>query len=181
MDNKNSMKKIVAFCGVIGSGKDYRAKEFVSNGYKLINFAEPLKKIILKTLKIKNDSPQNYELFKETYWNSIGNFPSFSGRELLQLGNVARKILHEDIWINAWENSIKNFERIVVSDCRYLNEGKKIVSLGGEIFFCDFRSMRYNSKTKYESEQMAQDLIKIGYKHGDKINEYFINKIDEVI
>lgn len=174
-------KKIVAFCGVIGSGKDYNSNKYISDGYKMINFAEPLKKIIFKTLKIKNESQQKYELFKDTYWNPIGNFPSISGREFLQLGNVARKILYEDIWVDAWERSIKEETKIVVSDCRYLNEAQRIISLGGEIYFCNYKSMKYNSKTKYESEQMAQDLIKQGFQDGDNLTQYFTKKIDEVI
>ena len=175
------MKKIIAFCGVIGSGKDYQAGNFVSKGYKLINFAEPLKQILFKTLKIKNYNHNNYELFKDSFWNPIGSFLPVNGRDLLQLGNHARHILDENIWVNAWEKSIKNESEIVVSDCRYLNEAKKVISLGGEIYFCNYKSIKYNSKTKFESERMAQDLIKHGFKDGDNLTQYFIKKIDEVI
>jgi hypothetical protein len=176
------MKKIVAFCGVIGSGKDYNANKYVSQGYSHINFAEPLKQIIFQTLKIKIDNHTIYELYKDNYWNPVTRvFPSFNGRQLLQLGNVARKILYEDVWVDAWEKLIENESQIVISDCRYLNEAKKIISLGGEIYFCDYKSMKYNSKNKFESEQMAQELLKKGFKHGDNLTQYFIKKIDEVI
>ena len=176
------MKKIVAFCGVIGSGKDHNANNYVSNGYIHINFAEPLKQIIFQTLKIKINNHNVYELFKDNYWNPVTKiFPSFNGRQFLQLGNVARQILGENVWVDAWEKSIKNESEIVVSDCRYLNEAKKIVSLGGEIYFCNYKSIKYNSKTNFESEKMAQDLIKQGFNDGDNLTQYFIKKIDEVI
>jgi hypothetical protein len=123
------MKKIIAFCGVIGSGKDYEANKYIDQEYKLINFADALKKILFKTLKIKNIDHQKYELFKDSHWNPIGMFPSVTGRDLLQLGNYARHIIDENIWVNAWENSIQNESLIVTSDCRYLNEAKKITHL----------------------------------------------------
>ena len=56
-----------------------------------------------------------------------------------------------------------------------------MISLGGEIYFCNYKSIKYNSKTKFESERMAQDLIKHGFKDGDNLTQYFIKKIDEVI
>jgi hypothetical protein len=174
------MKKIIAFCGVIGSGKDYEANKYIQDGYKLINFADALKKILFKTLKIKNIDHQKYELFKDSHWNPVGMFPSVTGRDLLQLGNYARHIIDEDIWINAWEKSIQNESLIVTSDCRYLNEAKKIISLGGEIFFCNYKSLKYNSKTHFESEKLSQDLLKNNFQHGENITQYFIKKINEV-
>jgi hypothetical protein len=177
------MKKIIAFCGVIGSGKDYAAKKYISDGYTQINFADSLKEIIFQTLKIKITDHKIYEMFKDNYWNPITKiFPSFNGRDILQLGNVARKLIYEDIWVDAWEKKITNKDKIVVSDVRYFNEAKKIVSLGGEIYFCNFKSTKYNSKTKFESEKMAQDLIEKDFKNGENITSYFIKKtIDEVI
>ena len=176
------MKKIIAFCGVIGSGKDYEANKYIDQEYKLINFADALKKILFKTLKIKNIDHQKYELFKDSHWNSVGMFPSVTGRDLLQLGNHVRHIIDEDIWVNAWEKLIQNESLIVTSDCRYLNEAKRIITLGGEIFFCNYKSLKYNSKTNFESERLSQELLKKGYQHGDNLTEYFIKKtIDEVI
>ena len=175
--------KIVAFCGVIGSGKDYNSKKYIEQDYKHYNFADPLKNIIFETLKIKNIDENLYELFKTNYWNpNVKIFPSFTGRDLLQFGNTVRKYLGQDVWVNAWHNNIKEYEKVTVSDCRYYNEAKKIISLGGEIFFCDYRSsLKYNSKTKFESEIMAQKLLSLGFKDGDNLTDYFIKLNDEII
>lgn len=175
-------QKIIAFCGVIGSGKDHNANRYVKEGYIHYNFADPLKQLIFETLKLNIKDHNMYELFKDNYWNPIAKvFPSFNGRNLLQLGNIARKILGDDIWINAWETKIKDFEKIVVSDVRYNNEAKKIISLGGEIYFCNYKSMKYNSKTKFESEIMAQKLVSLDFKDGDNLTAYFTKLNDEII
>ena len=174
--------KIVGFCGVIGSGKDYNAQKYIKDGYHHFNFADPLKQIIFQTLNVKINDHNMYELFKDNYWNPIAKiFPSFNGRNLLQLGNVARKIIGDDIWINAWEKNIKDLDKVVVSDVRYYNEAKKIISLGGEIYFCNHKSMKYNSKTKFQSELMAQELLLLGFKDGDNLTAYFTKLNDEII
>lgn len=177
------MKKIISFCGVMGSGKDYAAEKYKKQGYIHVNFAYPLKKILLETLKIKNNDHQIYELFKDNYWNPIAKiFPSFNGRDLLQLGNVARKNLYEDIWVDAWEKCIKDYDKIVVSDVRYINEAKKIISLGGEIFFCNYKNnLKYNSKIKLESEKMSQELLDKNFSHEQNITQHFIKMFDNVI
>jgi hypothetical protein len=175
-------KIIIGLCGVIGSGKDYLADKYVSDGYVKIPFAYPLKKIIFETFKIKPDSHNTYEMFKENYWNpTFKIFPSFNGRDALQLGNVARKILGEDIWINAWEKSIQDHSKIVVSDVRYYNEAKRIVSLGGKIIYCNYRSIKYNSKIKLESEKMAQELLLKNFQHNEDITQFFIKRFDQII
>lgn len=177
------MKKIIGFCGVIGSGKDFAAERYKKEGYIHVNFAYPLKQILFQTLKVKIEDHKIYELFKDNYWNPITKiFPSFNGRDLLQLGNVARKVLYEDIWVDAWEKCIQDYEKIVVSDVRYPNEAKKIISLGGEIYFCNYKNdIKYNSKIKLESEKMSQELLSKNFSHQENITTYFIKKFDSII
>ena len=106
------MKKIIGFCGVIGSGKDYNADKLVKEGYVKVNFADVLKKIVFKMLKIENNF--NYEVFKETYWNPVyKNLASLNGRDFLQVGNIMRNLVDENIWINAWEKEIQKHDKIL--------------------------------------------------------------------
>lgn len=175
-------KLIIGLCGVIGSGKDYLADKYVSEGYIKVPLAEPLKKIIFETFKIKSNNHTTYEMFKENYWNpTFKILPSFSGRDVLQLGNVVRKILDENIWVNAWEKSISDYSKIVVPDVRYYNEAQKIISLGGKIIYCNYKSIKYNSKIKLESEQMAQELLGKNFQHNEDITQFFIKRFDQVI
>jgi dephospho-CoA kinase len=175
------MKKIVGFCGVIGSGKDYNADKYVKEGYIKVNFADVLKKIVFKMLKIETNI--NYEVFKETYWNPVyKNIPSLNGRDFLQVGNIIRNFIDENIWVNAWEKEIQKYDKIVVSDVRYNNEAKKIISLGGEIYFCNYKgNFKYNSKIKLESEQLSQSLLNKGFKDGDNLTEFFTRLNDQII
>jgi dephospho-CoA kinase len=174
------MKKIIGFCGVIGSGKDYNADKHVREGYVKVNFADVLKKIVFKMLKIENNF--NYEVFKETYWNPVyKNLTSLNGRDFLQLGNIMRNVVDENIWINSWEKEVQKHDKIVTSDVRYNNEAKKIISLGGEIYFCNYKSnFKYNSKIKLESEQLSQSLLNKGFKDGDNLTEFFTKLNDQI-
>ena len=50
------MRKIVAFAGVQGGGKDYRCQQLLKQGdYKKIAFADALRKIAFTSLGIKVD------------------------------------------------------------------------------------------------------------------------------
>src|SRR5690606_27151711 len=97
-----------------------------------------------------------------------------SGRDLLiKIGDGFRNKFYKDIWIDAWKKSIINSgaDKIVVSDCRYLNEVFKILeetSYSSKFYFCNYSSDRYRILDN-ESEWLAQQLIDI-YKDGDEID-----------
>lgn len=163
------MKKIKAFVGVIGSGKDYQCKLLEQKGYKRIAFADSLREL---TWRIFNWRPQNeleYDEFKKQLFCAPG-YPSVSGREFLQrLGTDGRNIIGDDIWLNALKKTIDNSpeECFCISDLRFQNEFDFIKSLDNngysvEIIFTNYRSERYDDKNTHESEALAQTFLKLG-------------------
>ena len=73
------MRKIVAFAGKAGSGKDFRCQQLLKQGnYKRMAFADALRKIMFLTLGIPfEQGMEHYEELKET--------PLYNGQNLRQM------------------------------------------------------------------------------------------------
>lgn len=129
-------KKIVAICGVIGSGKNTFAKAFIDNGYIDVSFAENLKDAVSaifgwdRTL-LEGDTKESRE-FRETvdvFWSEkLGK--DITPRFILQNygTDIMRKYFHDNIWIYSLEKKINNIksDKIIITDCRFPNEIKMI-------------------------------------------------------
>lgn len=176
--------QIIGFCGVIGSGKDYKAKDFLLKNPDSIqiNFADALREWLWKIIKWKPSDDREYEDFKleEFFSDEDDNneYYSFTGRDLLiGIGNGMREMFDPDFWITQWAKRIYktiNYQYILVSDVRYRNECEYIVNiLGGKIIFCNFKSDKYNPFLDSNSEKLSQELNQKGYKDGEDISMEF--------
>ena len=167
--------EIIGFCGVIGSGKDWRCSEYVKRGYTRLAFADPLRELCYATVGWKESDSIHYELFKSNYWNPIyKKIDPFNGRDLLErLGKHMMVMFGEDIWVKLLEKKIEsqNIEKVVIPDVRYKEEIKSILNKNGKIFFCNFKSLRYEIR-KTKPEQLAQLLITKGFKDGEDVTEF---------
>jgi hypothetical protein len=178
---------IVGFVGVIGSGKSYRAANYVENGFVQINFADALRELAWSVLGWTPKTDADYEEFKsmpitlsqsttakQPKFEFAKNEASLTGREFLQrLGNNAREIAGENIWVDAWEKKAKREDSVVVADVRYWNEVQRIIDLNGKLIFCDYRSSRY-ILSDHPSEALAMELIKkTTFADGYDLTEYF--------
>lgn len=70
----------------------------------------------------------------DPWWAERLNMPNLTPRWVLQYWGteVCRKSFHDDIWIAALENKLRNSkDDIVISDCRFPNEIKSIKDAGG--------------------------------------------------
>lgn len=174
--------EIIGFCGVIGSGKDYRCKEYVEKGYTRIAFADPLRELCYATVGWKTTDSSHYELFKSNYWNPIyKKIDAFNGRDLLErLGKHIMFMFGEDIWVKLLEKKIENenIQKVVIPDVRYKEEIKSILNKNGKIFFCNYKSLRYEIR-KTKPEQLAQLLIAKGFKDGDDVTQFLSDFIKD--
>lgn len=102
------MKILVLVSGKAGSGKDTVGEYLVEKfGFRRYAFADRLK-----------------EIAREVGWNGEKDE---KGRRLLQeLGSVVRRY-DLDIWVNIVLDEIKknNGKKVVITDCRYVNEYQK--------------------------------------------------------
>lgn len=178
---------IVGFIGVIGSGKSHRAANYVENGFVQINFADAVRELAWSILEWSPSTPTQYEEFKSMSINlqasplakqpqfSFANtLNSLSGREFLQrLGNNAREIAGENIWVDAWEKKTKKHDSVVVADVRYWNEVRRIIELNGKLIFCNYHSPRY-TLSNHPSEALAMEIIKRNhFADGYDLTEFF--------
>ena len=118
---------VIAFLARAGSGKTTAAQYLIENhGAVRVSFAGPLKELARGLMDFNDE--QLYGSLKETIDERYGMTP----RTFLQrLGNQARQIIGENVWIDAAMNTIKENEGrlIVIDDCRYLNEAEAISAL----------------------------------------------------
>ncbi len=182
------MSTLVCYMGVIGSGKDYHAKELVNQGYLQINFADALREMCWKILGWRPANDHEYELFKAGGID-IPGWGYVNGRLMLQnVGKIMREI-YPDFWKNAWFDKAlsaltSDNKNVVCSDLRYPNELKCAFNLmtadnnvDTKFVFCDYHSEKYNATDEHESEKMAQELLKYGFKDGHVFNS--VLKFDE--
>ena len=170
--------KINVYIGVIGSVKDYRAKQECDIQ---LAFADQLREDVWKIIGWKPKTQEEYETFKSALFNpayfELGfNSPAFTGRDLLQrYGTEVRRAEDDKHWcdclIRRLEilSSTNNENSVGITDCRFYNEvsalikfSKRANKLGQnvqlEFIHTDFKSDRYNSTAEHESERLSQQF-----------------------
>lgn len=132
---------IVGLVGFIGAGKGTVGDLLRLHGYKQASFAGALKDTASQMfgwnrtlLEGDTDESRNFREQKDDFWSERFGY-DFSPRLALQLlgTEAGRNVFHEDIWIYALENRIRNHRNVVVTDTRFPNEIEFIRSKGGVI------------------------------------------------
>jgi len=133
---------IIGVCGFIGSGKDTIA-DYLTNfhGFRRESFANTLKDAVSMVfgwdrtmLEGRTKQAREWREQVDLWWANRLNMPNLTPRWVLQYWGteVCRKSFHDDIWIAALENKLRNSkDDIVISDCRFPNEIKSIKDAGG--------------------------------------------------
>jgi len=133
---------IIGVCGFIGSGKDTIA-DYLTNfhGFRRESFAGSLKDAVAQVfgwdrtmLEGRTNSAREWREQVDTWWAERLDMPHLTPRWVLQYWGteVCRNGFHDDIWISALENKLRNSkDDVVISDCRFPNEIKSIRDAGG--------------------------------------------------
>ena len=133
---------IIGVCGFIGSGKDTIADYLVNiHQFRRESFANTLKDAIAHVFGWNRDmlegrTRQSREWREQVdpWWAQRLDMPDLTPRWILQHWGteVCRRAFHDDIWIAALENKLRNSQDdIVISDCRFPNEIKSIKAADG--------------------------------------------------
>jgi len=178
-------REIIAFIGVIGSGKDYQTKKAqeARQGSKILGFSDGVREFTWNILGWKPSDDREYEYFKDNRIMVLNGYDwpaihTATGRKLLE--NVADQMRRYDseFWGKYWMEKAKTLltetDCIIVPDCRHKEEARKIITLATHLgikytfYFCDYKSDRYEIRD-HSSEWMAQLLISMGAKDGTLI------------
>jgi len=133
---------IIGVCGFIGSGKDTIADYLVNiHQFRRESFANTLKDAVAQVfgwdrdmLEGRTRHSREWREQVDPWWAERLSMPDLTPRWILQHWGteVCRRAFHDDIWIAALENKLRNSEDdIVISDCRFPNEIKSIKDAGG--------------------------------------------------
>ena len=173
------MRKIRAFCGKAGSGKDYSAQRLMmTKGFKKAAFADALREIAFDIIGIPfEEGMKRYDELKQT--NLINDL---TFRNILEnLGSAVRKY-DKDFWAKTVLKVIDScVDNICISDLRYTNEYWVLKDYADKhdidfkLVFCDYKSNRYQEENPHESAQFAAYLKGLGYKDQEYVN------IDDII
>lgn len=131
-DPRNSLPRLIAFCGKIGSGKSTAATHLVDEyGYAGLSFAKPLKAACRSLFGFT--APQVFGTQKEK--ETIDAFWGFSPRTALQQVGSALRNFNSELFVQTAERQIiENSDAMyVISDLRYQNEVDMIKRRGGII------------------------------------------------
>ena len=114
-----SKRKVIAFLGFQGSGKDYQCSKLVKCGYRKLAFADPLRKLACKVIGLDfSKAMEQYEELKKTELINGYTFRNI----LEQLGEGVRDI-ESNFWIKAVTKEIQGSTKdICISDMRYPND-----------------------------------------------------------
>jgi len=143
---------IIGLCGVIGSGKDFRAKKLVAEeGYIQLDFKEALIDMVEDIVGFP--IRENYELFKACVvgLTAPGYLPpagmsieqvnarmlfenpyAMTGRKmLLNVGTNAMRKRDPDYWVNQWIKKARTLGgNVVAADMRFPNECRAVMEAG---------------------------------------------------
>ena len=135
---------IIGICGFIGSGKDTAANYLVGwHGFRRDSFAGALKDAVAQVFGwdrelLEGSTPESRAWREQTdpWWAERLGMPDLTPRWILQYWGteVCRAGFHDDIWIAALENRLRQRTgHTVISDVRFPNEVGAIRRAGGKI------------------------------------------------
>ena len=135
---------IIGICGFIGSGKDTAANYLVGwHGFRRDSFAGALKDAVAHVFGwdrelLEGSTPESRAWREQVdpWWAERLGMPDLTPRWVLQYWGteVCRSGFHDDIWIAALENRLRQRTgHTVISDVRFPNEVGAIRRAGGKI------------------------------------------------
>ncbi len=138
---------ILGLSGYARSGKDEVAKILVAeHGYTRVAFADKLRDVLYALDPVVNPTPEKYfsggrlgpkrlqDVIAEFGWDGYkeSQYKDEIRRLLQRLGTEAgRQTLWDSIWIDAAFANVPPDAKVVVTDCRFVNEADAIRERGG--------------------------------------------------
>lgn len=140
---KTNLMTIIAICGPSGAGKDTLANILVEKwGYTKLSFASALKDVVATIFGwsrglLEGDTEESREWREQPdeWWAQRLNIPNLTPRYALQYvgTDLFRDKFHKDLWMMCLERKLEQHDKVVISDCRFLNEVEMLKKHGAKI------------------------------------------------
>ncbi len=142
---------LIALTGIAYSGKTTGAAFFETEyGFRHLNFAEPLKKVVDDLFGSLQGLPKE---------EPVSFYPYESPRKLWQtIGTDALRSFYPDIWVNATLHKIRQGQNIVIGDLRFPNECAAVRSKGGVVIRVNRPSIKLSDAPPHASESYINSL-----------------------
>lgn len=139
------------------AGKDSVAGILVRKyGFRQVALADAIRKMLLEIDPLVEDDNYNVKRLSDIHWELDGDWDKIKAdcREsvdlMIALGQSARDIISEDVWLNAaFPTMSYDPERdghIVISDIRQPNEVEFLYQWGGELWYVERPSLDDSTK-----------------------------------
>ena len=189
---------VIGLVGHKGTGKDTVAQYLVEKyGFKQFSFASILKDVLSIVFGWSREMLEGTTKESREWREVVDPFWKCSPREALQkVGtDCFRNIIDPDIWVKSVQKQILTgkYERVVISDCRFINEINLIHELKGTLIWVqriNDESKKYIKTTNESTEQQIEKWSKLGHKseweflldiekqkHIELSNEYSIQRL----
>lgn len=173
------MKKLVCFMGVIGSGKDFCANEYIEKnpGSAMVNISDTIRKFAWSVLNWEPKNVAEYDAFKSSIITNGANI-FLTGREFLQ--RLGTGTLGDEYLLSQWKlrlnaywflNEYENIHTVVCSDVRRIDQLEEALKRDCTIYFTNFRSVRYDDSNPDRTEFLYQELLRYNFQHLQDITE----------
>ena len=162
-------RKLIAFAGISGTGKDTCADYLVSKhkGTKF-SFASLLKALCQvlfghKGLKGEDYYNDNRDARKDVLWTDPQGKEFTAVDVWVHVGTKMREV-YEDVWLDALTARMKYEPEtsFFIADCRHENELKRIQELGGKVYYVKNSEVKPNPKATMDhliTEDMCDGVI----------------------
>jgi hypothetical protein len=153
------MKKLIAIAAKKGRGKDTAANYLAANyGFMVDHFAKPLKIVTMEVFGLTLDEVTD-PVLKETV---LTRWPYEAPGRLLQL--VGTDLFRErwpDVWVRAAMRRAAQYDRTVLTDCRFPNEAAAVQTAGGVVIRLTGPcwGVAGGRDPNHASERMVEDII----------------------
>jgi len=166
------VRELIGLTGYAQHGKDSVGKVLVEEyGFTRFALAEPLKDLAyrINPIVVIGDNPEVVEILRlqdlvdNGGWERAKQEPEVR-RFLQELGTQARKVLGNNVWVEALSKRInthkaeKPHARVVVTDVRFPNEAAYIYNHGGEVWRVIRPDFDNGVGTDHESERHIDAL-----------------------
>jgi hypothetical protein len=178
------MIKFIGISGLARSGKDTAAEYLVKNhGFTRVSFADPMREALLAldpSVAFGISSIKLSTLVRLGGWDRAKE-DNPEVRELIQrMGTeVGRTIFGINFWVDQAFKKAEQYDKVVFSDCRFINEAEAVMSHGGSVWRVNRPGLL--APNNHISEKELNDYNFNAVLGNDSTIENFYDKIEKLL